>query len=178
LILFLDIDGVLHPDPTTQEFAFCKAELLYELILDITNLKIVISSDWRKYHTIEELRKFIFKNNIDYYEKIIGATPVIEELKFSYRGREQECLSWLKDNKIEGDWFAIDDVACIPSFTLAYGEALFFISRLKSLSQNKRTLSLSTGSTFIATYTPGLTPSVCKISFSFILALLFFIILY
>lgn len=116
MILFLDIDGVLHPDPTTQEFAFCKAELLYELILDITNLKIVISSDWRKYHTIEELRKFIFKNNIDYYEKIIGATPVIEELKFSYRGREQECLSWLKDNKIEGDWFAIDDVAANFSF--------------------------------------------------------------
>ena len=69
MILFLDIDGVLHPDPTTQEFAFCKSYLLHELIREFPNLKFVISSDWRKYHTLDELRELIFHNNIDYYEK-------------------------------------------------------------------------------------------------------------
>lgn len=132
MILFLDIDGVLHPDPTTQEFAFCKSYLLHELIREFPNLKFVISSDWRKYHTLDELREFIFRNNVDYYEKIIGTTPIIEKLRFSYRGREQECLNWLQDNQIESTWFAIDDVAA--NFTFG-SKNIFLTNHLIGLTE-------------------------------------------
>lgn len=55
--LFLDIDGVLNADSTTTEvtpegFTFVEDRLIEKLkrIIDATNAKVVLSSDWRFEH--------------------------------------------------------------------------------------------------------------------------------
>ncbi len=55
MILFLDIDGVLHPDPAMAEEGFFQRHLLWQLLSARTELKVVISSDWRTRHSLPEL---------------------------------------------------------------------------------------------------------------------------
>ncbi len=46
----------------------------------------------------------------DIKEKVISATPVIDEYK-----RFEEFTQWIQDNNFSGEWFALDDVDAIFS---------------------------------------------------------------
>ena len=113
MIVFLDIDGVLHPDPATVEQAFCRRHLLCKLLLARTNLHVVISSDWRFHYSLPELTKLIVAGETSSLNKrFIGITPVLPGAKHEYEGRQQECLQWLNDHDATNHpWLAIDDVA-------------------------------------------------------------------
>ncbi len=116
MILFLDIDGVLHPDPATQEQAFCNRHHFCKLLITLPYVKVVISSDWRLHHSLEEIKSFILKDaEEDLAERIVGVTPFVPEWKVEYCGRERECLMWLQENN-EKKWLAIDDIASNFSF--------------------------------------------------------------
>lgn len=116
VILFLDFDGVTHhyfpvSDVSEEEntyFFFLKN--IESVIRDFNSnldIKIVISSSWRKRKTIEELKEY-FSDDIK--EKVISSTPIIDEYK-----RFEEISAWVKENNFSGDWFALDDVDVIFS---------------------------------------------------------------
>lgn len=113
MIVFLDIDGVLHPDPATAEQAFCQRHLLWELLKARTAVQVVISSDWRLHHSLDELADFILAGSDGQLKRrFIGTTPALPSAKHEYRGRERECLQWLAESSFVGhSWFALDDVA-------------------------------------------------------------------
>ncbi len=110
MILFLDIDGVLHSNTATQETAFCNRHHLWRLLLAFSNMKVVISSDWRISTSLEELNDLIMNGSApSLKERIISITPVMSEFKYDFGNREKECLAWLDQNN-QTNWLAIDDV--------------------------------------------------------------------
>lgn len=119
-IVFLDIDGVLNSEQFYKEtdsfvwdmFNPSSVKLLNKLT-DAADAKIIISSDWRKNHTLPELQK-IFKDN-EIKAEIIGITPKLK-CKSTFvsipRGLEiKEKLLWLiSDNPDESiNYVIIDD---------------------------------------------------------------------
>ena len=64
ILLFLAFDGVLHPfsprsdRPAEESVPFAYLARLEAVLRDHPSLRIVIASDWRKHHTLEELRQF------------------------------------------------------------------------------------------------------------------------
>jgi hypothetical protein len=57
-ILFLDFDGVTHPDPHEAEELFTRLPLIEEVLRGFAACMIVISSNWRDSHPLEEMREF------------------------------------------------------------------------------------------------------------------------
>lgn len=58
MFLFLDFDGVLHPEPLYGDGElFCRLPLLEALLREFPEVSIVVSSTWRDTRTVEELRK-------------------------------------------------------------------------------------------------------------------------
>jgi len=52
MILFLDFDGVTHPQPCGDENVFCQLHLIEAVLREreLQGVHIVISSSWREYH--------------------------------------------------------------------------------------------------------------------------------
>jgi hypothetical protein len=82
-IIFLDIDGVMNsenyfhngPESLTWDmFNPDSVQLLNELT-DLTNAKIIITSDWRKQHHIFEIIGIFQRNKVK--ADIIGEAPII-----------------------------------------------------------------------------------------------------
>lgn len=112
MIIFLDIDGVLHPEPAAVEQAFCRRHLLWKLLNARPAVQIVISSVWREQHSLDALTGLILANgDAGLKYRFVGTTPVLPGVKHEYRGRELECLAWLDTNASCSPWLAIDDVA-------------------------------------------------------------------
>lgn len=117
MILFLDIDGVLHPDPATAEQAFCRRHLLWDLLLVQTQIRVVISSDWRLRHSLPEMTELILAAGPSALApRIIGVTPECPDARHVYEGRQRECLQWLADHAPAHPWLALDDVAANFSY--------------------------------------------------------------
>jgi hypothetical protein len=120
-ILFMDHDGVLVPvwggkdcamkkdNPWKCEPFSAKAVALLNNILQQTGAEIVVSSDWRKHYTLQELRDIYAANGV--IRGPIGFT--INSPKYDTNnleeGRTQEILEWVDRHKIE-HWVAIDDL--------------------------------------------------------------------
>ncbi|MFC0349860.1 HAD domain-containing protein [Undibacterium danionis] len=112
MILFLDFDGVLHPDPCyDQGKQFCFLKRLESVLLEFPDVEIVISSTWRESRSIEMLRGFFIP---EIQQRIVGVTPNWrdhEEL-FDVIGyqRQTEIEAWIRTS---GEpwlkWVAIDD---------------------------------------------------------------------
>lgn len=113
MIIFLDIDGVLHPDPATAEQAFCRRLLLIDLLSARPELQVVISSDWRLRISLPELTDLILSGEAaSLKQRFIGVTPALPGARYEYEGRQQECLQWLRDHAAANhSWLAVDDVA-------------------------------------------------------------------
>ena len=105
LVLFLDIDGVLHPDPCFQEKAFCSLPIVEAVLVDYPMVEIVVSSSWKKYHTVTELREFLGPL---IGPRILGVTPDLELAMVAFP-RQTECETWLRANRPDSLWIAIDD---------------------------------------------------------------------
>lgn len=115
MILFLDFDGVLHPqhdgEPTPEDRVFCHLHRFETIMRDFPMVEIVISSMWRYQFSLDELRA---RFSPDIADRIIDATPQTERTEGEYlpARREGEILDWLAAAGREGSpWIAIDDAA-------------------------------------------------------------------
>ena len=128
-VLFLDIDGVLHPEVCEPHDHFCFAPAFCEIIHSIDpegTLPIVITSMWRHTHSIDELGSN-FSEAVA--SQIVGVTSNFAKfnperihaltLKMNALSgvssrpayRQIEVMDWMADHAPSGRWLAIDDHA-------------------------------------------------------------------
>jgi hypothetical protein len=109
-LLFLDVDGVLHPVGVDYSFSsrfFSHLPRLEELLREFESVDVVISSDWRLAEGIEQLRRYF---SADIRHRIIGATPQIDPNVAVHNRRQLEIQAWLDGNgRSEAEWVALDD---------------------------------------------------------------------
>ena len=110
MIIMLDFDGVLHPEPATVEQLFCSLPILHEVLLARPAARVVITSDWRLKHSAEQLSGMLFSGLPELRNRFVGVTPIFPEYQFEYRGREREVEAWLQSHGTT-EWIALDDVA-------------------------------------------------------------------
>lgn len=115
MILFLDFDGVLHPDYENYDLPdielFCNLQRLEETLRDFPDVDIVISSMWRFQFTLDQLRT---RFSPDIATRIIGKLLQSEYFDLNYvrARREKEILRWLVDaERTTEPWVALDDCA-------------------------------------------------------------------
>lgn len=120
MILFLDIDGVLHPlddnDHAHIDNLFCCAPLLWEILRQAPNLRVVFSTLWRKRHSLEELTEFATRGGgEDLGERFIGTTPELKD--DAYPLRRRECEAWLAEHGgVSPRWLMLDDTPALAGF--------------------------------------------------------------
>ena len=111
-ILFLDFDGVLHPEHCHESRHFCCLPILEDALRRVPECQVVITSTWRLEQPLEALRNRFAR---DIAVRIAGVTPTFSDLKqvpdtlVSYP-REAECHAWLWSNYLPHcNWLAVDD---------------------------------------------------------------------
>lgn len=119
LFLFLDFDGVVHPEPCTWQEAFISLPLIEAVLREFPQVEIVISSAWRlDYDSPDEALqglKPIFSEDIRH--RVVDVTgPALylsaEDMLAGpgWHPREVECVTWLRKHRPVGTpWLAIDD---------------------------------------------------------------------
>jgi hypothetical protein len=123
VILFLDFDGVLHPEDSRDEPLFCRLPLLEAWLRERPSVDVVISSTWREIPGLEGLLGFFAP---DIRRRVIGVTPVYHRMHALDWGqtsghpepprhkRHVECLRWMHDSsKPTRVWAALDDDASL-----------------------------------------------------------------
>ena len=112
-LIFLDIDGVLNSNEYYNSTLITHGKTLgvsdkllnlFKKVVEKTNAKIILSSNWRlSYEKLIEIKRELFK--IDTY--ISDITPDLNKIG----DRVDEILLWLKkNNKKSSKWVAIDDM--------------------------------------------------------------------
>jgi hypothetical protein len=114
VIVFLDFDGVLHPDPCHDVTRlFENAPRLALALIDFPRVVLVLSTAWRQGATYEQLLVLLPQ---PLRERVIGVTPNFGDFSSAaalipYR-RQAECMRWLLQNRLQGEaWLALDDRA-------------------------------------------------------------------
>ena len=107
-VLFLDIDGVLQPEPPQPDQRLRSLPRLVSVLRDFPQVDVVISSLWRETLNLEELRALF---PLDLRDRIIGVTPIAERVDgWLPARREGEILDWLQaSGRICAPWIALDD---------------------------------------------------------------------
>jgi spore maturation protein CgeB len=111
-VIFLDIDGVLttsrYKAPTGSKQSFDPVSVaMLNGIVEKTGAKIVISSDWRKVYTLNQIRSIFKQNGV--VDAIVGATPTFPE-RTVMRGLEiQEYMDKSMNNSKPVEEFIILD---------------------------------------------------------------------
>ena len=115
MILFLDFDGVLHPEPCYRdEDLFCKRSLFESVMRNFPHVEIVIASTWRDTRDLETLRGFFSE---DIGKRMVGVTPSWRDLPdlldvIGPYPRHVEIEGWLRQQqRVWEPWIALDDKA-------------------------------------------------------------------
>lgn len=105
-LLFLDFDGVLHPNHCDPDQWFRLLPTLSNCLLEAPiACRIVISSSWRFHH---DLRDLISRFPAPIQQRIIGATG---DAHIGRHSRFQEIKAYLNRCSDRIDWRALDDSA-------------------------------------------------------------------
>lgn len=110
-VLFLDFDGVLHPDGAQVDQLFCRIPMLEEVLRRYPTVDVVISSSWREVHPLDEIQEYF---SPDIGRRVIDITPVRPPLDAIPTGlwsfvREAECAVWMLEHRPLAPWVALDD---------------------------------------------------------------------
>lgn len=111
-IIFLDFDGVLHPDPCRyQSDILCHLPRFEEVLRDFPDVEVVISSAWRQDQSIEDLRSYF---SPDIARRVIDVTPHWSEVDHLFKligpyERQVEIEGWIGQSGRKIRWIAIDD---------------------------------------------------------------------
>lgn len=115
MILFLDFDGVLHPQyedqPVPADVAFCHLARFESIMRDFPQVEIVISSTWREQFSLDELRAWF---SADVAVRITDTTLLQKQLASPrmVELREWEIVTWLTTHgRQDESWIALDDSA-------------------------------------------------------------------
>lgn len=114
-ILFLDIDGVLN----SRQFLSQRKDshdsqldpipiILLNMIIRDTGCKIVISSSWRHYHSLQQIDAMLAEQGMIFHDVIIGKT---EDLFLENKSRVDEIQDWLHKNPTVKSFAIVDDDA-------------------------------------------------------------------
>lgn len=105
-LLFLDFDGVLHPNfCTADDFFSCSSHLVSALDGFADDVGIIVSSSWRFQWPTEVLLR---KMPGPLSKMVDGFTPEVEPGKHQ---RYREIRAYLRCHRIQPDWRALDDAA-------------------------------------------------------------------
>lgn len=118
MVLFLDFDGVLHPDPCSKEQLFCRRDLVQGILREFPHIDVALSTTWRLRNPLDnsgDALKHHFSSDIA--ERIVGVTPNHKNLDrkqapdgIDLYPREWECIAWLQANRPHcRRWLAMDD---------------------------------------------------------------------
>ncbi|MCB5184218.1 hypothetical protein LG201_03265 [Methylobacillus gramineus] len=105
MILFLSFDGVLHPAGQLNQ-SFSKLPLLESWLRAHQEIKVVVSSKWRKNMPFEDICH-IFSDDIK--PRVIGTTPDLQEDSQDAHWRLSEIFDWLKCCGDQHPWIVLDD---------------------------------------------------------------------
>ena len=120
MIVFLDFDGVVHPEGLEERSQlFSRMPLIEEVLREFPSVEIVISSAWRLEYrnpvqAVIELRAHF---SADVAPRVLGVTPDHVFLKpqdapgslLTYH-RHWECTAWMQTHRPPGTrWMAMDD---------------------------------------------------------------------
>jgi hypothetical protein len=105
IFIFLDFDGVLHKN---NGKAFTNREVFADTIKDFENVKIIFSTSWREYSTLDRLKQYLPQNIRD---MCVGMTPVIKD--DIRHVRYQEILLYNSTHNIHDNWIAVDDMSVL-----------------------------------------------------------------
>ena len=87
-IIFLDFDGVLHPDGIAK---FSRLPVLERFLVEMPDAEVVVSSTWREDHTLDQLRD-IFSPPLR--SRITGVTPSLDD-GYDLKKRKKEVFGIL-----------------------------------------------------------------------------------
>lgn len=112
MILFLDFDGVLHPDPCPdRERLFENAQRLSAVVEAFPELGVVLSTSWRVNRPFVDL---LLPLPRALRNRVLGVTPSFSQFEcppaLAPYPRHAECVQWLREQQLDqGPWFALDD---------------------------------------------------------------------
>lgn len=108
MVLFLDFDGVLHPEEAPEEDLFSCSPVLWHVLRARPEIEVVFSTSWREFKAQKALIQLVTRNGgRDLRHRFIGQTPVIPLARYSEHPhpREEECRGWLAQNqRIDSPW--------------------------------------------------------------------------
>jgi hypothetical protein len=119
-VLFLDFDGVVHPDPCGEAEKFCRLALVEQVLREFEDVEVVISSAWRlelaDLPLERQLKSLCRHFSADIRPRVVGVTPNLWAARLWLREddlghhREDECRAWLQAHRpgLEA-WIAVDD---------------------------------------------------------------------
>lgn len=146
--LFLDFDGVLHPEHCHESLHFCCLPAFEKVLHQVSDCDVVITSTWRLNVPLDDLRSQ-FSSNVAH--RIVGVTEKFSSLAdvpssmLSYE-REAECSAWLRANdRAIFPWLALDDRSWLfrpfnPSLFLVDGKTGITTSVAEKLIERLRSL--------------------------------------
>ncbi len=108
MIIFLDFDGVLHPEPCKLDGEFCHLPRFEAIVRDFPDVRLVISSAWRHDQDLEALKCYF---SPDIAERIIDVTPSWKQLDGDPPSfeRQAEVEAWLRKHAAPWDAFLVLD---------------------------------------------------------------------
>ena len=120
MIVFLDFDGVVHPEGlASHDDLFVRLPLIEEVLREFPAVEIVISSSWRlEYDNPKQALTGLQQHfSADIAKRVVGVTPNHREMddKSSPDGlsrfeRHWECEAWMRTHRLPGTrWMAMDD---------------------------------------------------------------------
>jgi hypothetical protein len=112
MILFLDFDGVLHPDPCPPDRLFEHATVLARTLAPF-RLQVVLSTSWRSVHPLADLKARL---PAALAARVVGTTPNFSAISAGAGPlhpypRQAECMAWLQQHAPGRAWHALDDRA-------------------------------------------------------------------
>jgi hypothetical protein len=133
MILFLDFDGVLHPEialSTRRDFEHLPR--LWKILRAVPEVQVVFATSWRTSRSLDELIALMTRDGgEDLAHRFVGSNPVVKKEsreQGDYGHRRDECLAWIEANRTrfpfwikDIPWVAIDDIPHfygIPCFNL------------------------------------------------------------
>lgn len=144
MILFLDFDGVLHPQPCNLDEEFCYLPRLEGVLRDYPEVRVVVSSMWRHDQDLETLQSYFSE---DIRQRVFDVTPDVPGPRttswpefFLAKVRHSEIIDWLKLNGYTGPWVALDDaVKEFPSPCLQLVPCQTAVGFIESVERQLRT---------------------------------------
>jgi len=117
MILFLDFDGVLHPQfprkdrSEAENKPFAYVPRLEGVLRDFPHVDIVISSSWRTFSSLAQIQA---RFSPDIAQRIIGVIPTLKQTEFGVayaeRVRNREVRAWIEAHgRNDEPWVALDD---------------------------------------------------------------------